>query len=80
MASVGGFDPVLSDWLDLRNMLLVARSVAVPALARTESRGAHQREDHPGLDESWCINQIIALDRGQLHVDHVAPSRKKAAA
>ena len=45
------FDPMLTDWLDLRNMLLVAQSVAMPALARTESRGAHQREDHPGLDD-----------------------------
>jgi succinate dehydrogenase / fumarate reductase, flavoprotein subunit len=35
----GGFDPVLIDWLGLRNMLLVAQAVALPALTRTESRG-----------------------------------------
>ena len=35
------------DWFDLRNMLLVARTVTQAALARTESRGAHQREDFP---------------------------------
>ena len=41
----GAFDMQRLDWLDLRNMLPVARSVAQAALARTESRGAHQRED-----------------------------------
>jgi succinate dehydrogenase/fumarate reductase flavoprotein subunit len=55
------FDPVLLDWLDLRNMLLVARGVAAAAAARTESRGAHQREDHLGMDESWTVNQVIRL-------------------
>jgi succinate dehydrogenase/fumarate reductase flavoprotein subunit len=64
----GGFDPVLVDWLDLRNMLLVAQTVAVPALARTESRGAHQREDHPGLDDGWEVNQIVELNNGSLSV------------
>ena len=60
-SSSGGFDPVLVDWLDLRNMLLVAEAVALPALARTESRGAHQREDHPGLDEAWQVNQVVDM-------------------
>ena len=65
LSSSEGFDPVLIDWLDLRNMLLVAQAVALPALARTESRGAHQREDHPGLDDAWQLNQIAAMtDRG----------------
>lgn len=68
------FDPVLVDWLDLRNMLLVAQSVTSAALARTESRGAHQREDHPALDEDWSVNQIVALASGQLHLDRSAPS------
>src|ERR1019366_1872079 len=80
-SSAAAFDPVLVDWLDLRNMLLVAQSVAVPALARTESRGAHQREDHPGLDESWCINQIVALSGDSaLELRRAAPSSGRAAA
>jgi succinate dehydrogenase / fumarate reductase flavoprotein subunit len=68
MASSGGYDPVLVDWLDLRNMLLVANAVTRPALSRTESRGAHQREDHPTLSEDWSINQIVALAGGELTV------------
>ncbi|MCC2098939.1 MAG: FAD-binding protein [Hyphomicrobiales bacterium] len=62
------FDTVLLDWLDLRNMLLVARSVAQAALLRTESRGAHQRDDYPGLDEAWTGNQSIAMDDGALEI------------
>ena len=73
------FDPVLVDWLDLRNMLLVAQSVTLPALARTESRGAHQREDHPGLDDNWCVNQLVALSRGKIELSRSAPSTGRAA-
>ncbi len=79
-ASAAAFDPVLVDWLDLRNMLLVAQSVTLPALARTESRGAHQREDHPGLDDTWCVNQRVALSRGQIELSRSAPSTGRAAA
>jgi succinate dehydrogenase/fumarate reductase flavoprotein subunit len=78
-SSAAAFDPVLVDWLDLRNMLLVAQSVALPALGRTESRGAHQREDHPGLDDNWCVNQLIALSRGQIELSRSAPSTGRAA-
>jgi len=47
------------DWLDLRQMLLVARAVVLAALAREESRGAHQREDFPEMREEWRVNQVI---------------------
>jgi len=53
------YDTELADWLDLTTMLTVARCVASSALARTESRGAHQREDHPGMADEWQKNQVI---------------------
>jgi succinate dehydrogenase / fumarate reductase flavoprotein subunit len=71
MSAEGGFDPVLVDWLDLRSMLLVAQTVALPALARNESRGAHQREDHLGLDEAWQLNQVVAMTDGQVNIKAV---------
>jgi len=80
VSSAATFDPVLVDWLDLRNMLLVAQSVTVPALARTESRGAHQREDYPGLDENWGVNQIVALSNGKIELSRSAPVTGRAAA
>jgi succinate dehydrogenase / fumarate reductase flavoprotein subunit len=70
MADGAPFDSVLTDWLDLRNMLLVAHSVGVAAQARHESRGSHQREDFPGLDPRWQFNQIIALRDGEIALSH----------
>lgn len=80
MSSAEAFDPVLADWLDLRNMIQVAQSVAVPALARTESRGAHQRDDHLSLDDAWCVNQIVQLTDGKMNLRKMAPSAGKAGA
>jgi succinate dehydrogenase/fumarate reductase flavoprotein subunit len=54
------------DWFDLRNMLLVARTIASAALSRRESRGAHQREDCPSTDSRWDLNQTLQLRRGEL--------------
>ena len=55
------FDMRRIDWFDLRNMLLVSRVVAETALARTETRGAHQREDCPELSPDWALNQTVTL-------------------
>jgi succinate dehydrogenase/fumarate reductase flavoprotein subunit len=55
------FDMRRVDWFDLRNMLLVARAVTEAALARTETRGAQQREDYPQLSPDWAFNQIAKL-------------------
>ena len=75
-----GFDPVLLDWLDMRNMLLVARSVATAAAARTESRGAQQREDHPSLDTDWTVNQVIRLSGGRFEFSRSVPKLLRVAA
>jgi succinate dehydrogenase / fumarate reductase flavoprotein subunit len=64
---VGGaeaFDMRRLEWFDLRNMLSVARIVAEAALARRESRGAHQREDFPDRRPEWRRHQFAA--RGSL--------------
>jgi succinate dehydrogenase/fumarate reductase flavoprotein subunit len=62
----GRFDMQRIDWFDLRNMLLVARIVAQAALQRTESRGAHQREDFPGMLPEWQVNQVARLHGGEI--------------
>jgi len=56
------FDMARLDWYDLRNMLAVARAVALAALNREESRGAHQREDFPGMLPEWTLNQTVRLN------------------
>jgi succinate dehydrogenase / fumarate reductase flavoprotein subunit len=55
-------DLVRLDWFDLQQMLQVAECVIAAAAERTESRGAHQREDAPDTDPAWTLNQAITLD------------------
>jgi succinate dehydrogenase/fumarate reductase flavoprotein subunit len=63
------------DWFDLRQALLVAECVIVSALARTESRGAHQREDFPAMDEGWVCNQVVTWADGRLRLErHAVPA------
>lgn len=41
------FNITWHDWLNLESLLLVSKSIAVAALAREDSRGAHYRGDFP---------------------------------
>jgi succinate dehydrogenase/fumarate reductase flavoprotein subunit len=56
----------LLDWFELRAMLTTAESVVGSALARNESRGAHQREDFPNSNESLLKNQVMEMNNGKL--------------
>jgi succinate dehydrogenase/fumarate reductase flavoprotein subunit len=62
----GSYDLDLQDAFELRAMLATAETVIVSALARNESRGAHQREDFPVADPALLKNQVLALDGGEL--------------
>ena len=53
------FNPGWHLALDLRNMLLVSECVARAALLRTESRGGHTREDHPGMEPPWRNRLLV---------------------
>ena len=57
--------------IDMRNMLLVSECVAKAALTRTESRGGHTRDDHPGMDSSWRKVLLVcrASDSGDVIPD-----------
>jgi succinate dehydrogenase / fumarate reductase flavoprotein subunit len=69
----GPFDMRRIDWFDLRNMLLVARTVTAAALRRAESRGAHQREDFPGMVPEWRVNQMVRWRDGAIDVTSAPP-------
>jgi succinate dehydrogenase/fumarate reductase flavoprotein subunit len=49
----------LEVWAVVRNMVTVAEMVLVSALARTESRGAHYRDDHPETQAEWLASVIL---------------------
>ncbi|WP_431234690.1 fumarate reductase/succinate dehydrogenase flavoprotein subunit [Mycolicibacterium psychrotolerans] len=63
------FNPGWHLAIDMRNMLLVSECVAKAALARTESRGGHTRDDFPKMDSHW---------RNKLLVCRVAPGEADA--
>ena len=53
----------LADWFELRAGLIAAEAVTRAALARPESRGAHQREDFPHSRPGFASRQAVAMDR-----------------
>ncbi len=60
----------LGQWLDLRNMLLVAAAVLGSALRREESRGGHMRTDFPDQrDKIWLRHISCAGSAEELRFD-----------
>jgi fumarate reductase flavoprotein subunit len=55
-----GTNPELATAYRTQKMLKVALSVAAGALARTESRGAHHREDFPRRDDAQWLKRTLA--------------------
>jgi succinate dehydrogenase flavoprotein subunit len=52
---------------DLKSMLTVSEAVALSALERKESRGAHSRIDYPNYDDEWGKqNNIVAQDGDEM--------------
>ncbi len=65
------FNPGWHLALDLENMLDISECVARAARLRTESRGAHTREDYPDKDVTdWGTkNNLIRQKQGQLEIE-----------
>jgi succinate dehydrogenase/fumarate reductase flavoprotein subunit len=65
----------LQDWYELRAMLTTAEAVVSSALARPESRGAHQREDFPNSDPVFVKNQVLELKARRIVSTWTSPVR-----
>ena len=63
------------DWFELRAMLTTAKAIVQSALARTESRGAHQREDYPTPNDSLLKNQVLQLRNNAMEATWTEPVR-----
>ncbi len=70
------FNPGWHLAIDLRNMLLVSECVAKAALTRTESRGGHTRDDHPGMDADWRKTLLVCHAQGDAVVPDVTVTRE----
>jgi succinate dehydrogenase / fumarate reductase, flavoprotein subunit len=79
MGGGAAFDLERLEWFDLRNMLTVAHAVTATALVRTESRGAHQREDFQTMLPQWQVHQRVQLRDGALKISG-APAAAEALA
>lgn len=63
------------DRLNIENLILVSRAICAAALARTDSRGAHFREDHPQVsDLSASHYTVVHLRHHDIAVE-TAPVR-----
>ena len=62
------FNTLFTDYVELGNMLLLARSACLAARERKESRGAHTREDYPKRnDAEFLKHTMVTLDaKGKL--------------
>ncbi|GAA5191432.1 fumarate reductase flavoprotein subunit [Ferrimonas gelatinilytica] len=59
-------NPELVDALRVRKMLRIALCIATAARARTESRGAHAREDYPERnDRDWLKRTLVRWPEGK---------------
>jgi fumarate reductase flavoprotein subunit len=57
------------DWLNLENLLTVSRAIRAAAEARTDSRGAHFREDFPQTgDLATSAFSRVRMDDDKIHV------------
>jgi fumarate reductase flavoprotein subunit len=57
------FNLTWHDWLNLRSLLEVSKVIASAALARTNSRGAHYRDDFPDEGELAASTYTVARRR-----------------
>jgi len=65
------FNSDLIGALELGSMLEMADCLVTGAVARTESRGAHSRLDHPERDdENWLRHTLAAYDDGGVSLDY----------
>ena len=64
------FNLTWQDWMNLRNLILVSKTVVEAAFVRENSRGAHYREDYPeegDLESSYFT--AISLKDDQLSIE-----------
>jgi succinate dehydrogenase / fumarate reductase flavoprotein subunit len=73
------FNYELTEAIELGCLLDLAAALVASALARTESRGAHSRDDYPARDDqSWMVHTLVSRDGaavGGLRLDYKPVAR-----
>jgi len=60
--------PFTRDGVEVVNMVQVAQLIALSALFRRESRGAHYRSDYPAPDPAWQAHSQVSWREGGLQL------------
>ena len=55
----------VSSLMEVENLLMVGELVTSAARLRTETRGAHNRDDYPETDKGWLKNIVFKLQDGK---------------
>ncbi len=67
----GSFNQEVLSILELQNLLDLSLVTASSALNRTESRGAHSREDYPDRDDKqWLKHTLASLDGNDVKINY----------
>ena len=72
------FNPGWHEALGMRNLLITAEAVARAAYLRTESRGAHTRDDFPNENNEWYKHNIIIKKGGDNKMEVNKQERQEA--
>jgi succinate dehydrogenase / fumarate reductase flavoprotein subunit len=56
------------DYILLKSLIDIAKAMLSSALARKESRGAHQRLDYPETNEEYLKTTVISFDNDELKI------------
>lgn len=56
---------MLGKLLEIENLLIVGKLITLSALTRTETRGAHCREDYPEVSNDWLKRIVFRLEKDQ---------------
>ncbi|RPH61787.1 MAG: FAD-binding protein, partial [Burkholderiales bacterium] len=75
------------DWLNLGNLIQSSRVIAAAAISREDSRGAHFREDHPGVDDleqsTYTVARLtdgaVSIGRERVRFTRVRPGQSLVA-
>ena len=66
-----GFNSEVLQIMELENLLHLSLITAASAANRTESRGAHARDDYPDRDDpNWLKHTLAGLDADQVSIDY----------
>ena len=58
---------------ECRCAAITGKAIALSALARTESRGAHYREDHPHQRGAWLKHVHVQMKDQDIHIRRIEP-------